>query len=38
VHDLNHIAQVCKAVAFQFGEGAGPWCAYLSILSPPNPR
>jgi hypothetical protein len=37
VHDLNHIAQVCKAVAFQAKEETGPWEAYMSILSPPNP-
>jgi hypothetical protein len=38
VHDLNHIAQICKAMAFQYGEQVGPWEAYLSILSPPAPR
>jgi uncharacterized damage-inducible protein DinB len=38
VHDLNHIAQVCKAMAHQYREAAGPWEKYLSILSPPNPR
>jgi len=38
VHDLNHIAQACKAVAHQFRDGVGPWEAYLSILAPPNPR
>ncbi len=38
VHDLNHIAQICKAIAFQYREAVGPWEAYLSILSPPNPR
>lgn len=38
VHDLNHIAQICKAMAFQYCEAVGPWEAYLSILSPPNPR
>ena len=38
VHDLNHIAQVCKAMAFQYREAVGPWEQYLSILSPSNPR
>lgn len=38
VHDLNHIAQISKAMAYQFKTQAGPWERYLSILSPPNPR
>ncbi len=38
VHDLNHIAQVCKAMASQYKQAVGPWQAYLSILAPPNPR
>ncbi len=38
VHDLNHIAQACKATAHQYREAVGPWEQYLSILSPPNPR
>lgn len=38
VHDLNHLAQVCKAVSYQFKTAVGPWEQYLSILSPPNPR
>ncbi len=37
VHDLNHVAQVAKAMAFQYGPHVGPWRAYLSILKPPNP-
>jgi DinB superfamily len=37
VHDLNHIAQTCKAIAFQHQSEVGPWKAYLSILSPPSP-
>jgi hypothetical protein len=37
-HDLNHIAQVCKALAFQHRQEVGPWEGYLSILSPPSPR
>ncbi len=38
VHDLNHIAQICKAMAFQYKPAVGPWEEYLSILAPPNPR
>jgi hypothetical protein len=38
VHDFNHIAQICKAMAFQHQEEVRPWEAYLSILSPPSPR
>ncbi len=38
VHDLNHIAQMCKAMAYQCKGEVGAWEAYLSILSPPNPR
>lgn len=38
VHDLNHIAQICKAMAHQYKDAVGPWQAYLSILAPPNPR
>jgi hypothetical protein len=37
-HDLNHIAQLSKAMAFQYKDQVGPWEAYLSILAPPNPR
>jgi hypothetical protein len=38
VHDLNHIAQICKGLAFQHRDEVGPWEAYLSILAPPSPR
>lgn len=38
VHDLNHIAQVCKAMAYQAKASVGPWETYLSILAPPSPR
>jgi hypothetical protein len=37
-HDLNHIAQVCKGLAYQQKTEVGPWEAYLSILAPPAPR
>lgn len=38
VHDLNHIAQMCKAMAYQYKSEVGPWEAYASILAPPAPR
>ena len=38
VHDRNHIAQISKAIAYQYGGQVGPWREYLSILAPPNPR
>jgi hypothetical protein len=38
VHDLNHIAQICKGMAYQHKQEVGPWEAYLSILAPPAPR
>ena len=38
VHDLNHIAQICKAIAHQHRAEVGPWEQYLSILAPPAPR
>jgi hypothetical protein len=38
VHDLNHTAQIAKALAYQHRQEVGPWEAYLSILAPPAPR
>lgn len=38
VHDLNHISQVCKALAYQRKCEVGAWEAYLSILGDPRPR
>lgn len=38
VHDLNHIAQISKAMAYQYKGEVGVWEAYLSILRPPEPR
>ncbi len=32
VHDLGHLAQIARAMAFQYREAVGPWQAYLSIL------
>lgn len=31
-HDLNHIAQIARVMAYQYKEEAGPWNAYLRIL------
>jgi hypothetical protein len=39
VHDLHHIAQCCKGMAFQYRDAAGPWRAYLGIIpADPSPR
>jgi len=35
VHDLNHLHQIAKAMAFQYREAVGPWRQYLSILPKP---
>ena len=35
VHDLNHIAQIAKAMAFQYGGQVGPWREFMTILRPP---
>jgi hypothetical protein len=32
VHDLNHLHQIAKAMAFQYRTEVGPWKEYLSIL------
>jgi hypothetical protein len=32
VHDLGHLAQISRAMAFQYRDAVGPWRAYLSIL------
>lgn len=39
VHDLNHIGQISRVLAFQYKEAIGPWIAYMGILdwqSPPR--
>jgi len=36
VHDLNHIGQIVRVMAKQYGEAVGPWQAYLSILQTRN--
>lgn len=33
VHDLGHIRQIVRVMAKQYGEAAGPWTAFLTILS-----
>lgn len=35
VHDLNHVAQIAKAMSFQYENEVGPWREYLSILRSP---
>jgi hypothetical protein len=32
VHDLHHIRQACKAMAWQYRGDVGPWRAYLNTL------
>ena len=32
VHDLNHIHQIAKSMAYQLRDGVGPWIEYISIL------
>jgi len=32
VHDLNHLAQIAKAMAFQYADNVGPWREYLTIF------
>lgn len=31
-HDMGHIAQMCRVIAKQYKEEAGPWVEYLRIL------
>ena len=32
VHDLHHIAQICKSMAYQYRDEVGPWREYLGII------
>jgi len=32
VHDLGHVAQICRVMAKQYREAVGPWEAYLPVL------
>lgn len=34
-HDLNHIAQIAKAMATQYEDAVGPWRQYLGVLRSP---
>lgn len=38
VHDLNHISQIVRVMARQYGDEVGPWIEYLSILKGKNAR
>ncbi len=31
-HDLHHIAQICKCMAYQYKEEVGPWLEYIGII------
>jgi uncharacterized damage-inducible protein DinB len=31
-HDLHHIAQICKSMAFQYKTEVGPWLEYIGII------
>lgn len=33
VHDLHHVRQACRAMAWQYREDVGPWRAYLNTLA-----
>ncbi|MBL9119010.1 MAG: DinB family protein [Phycisphaerae bacterium] len=35
-HDLNHIAQIARAMAWQYETEVGPWRKYLGILNLPR--
>lgn len=32
-HDLHHVAQICKALAFQLADDVGPWAQYMGIIT-----
>ncbi len=32
VHDLNHLAQISRVMAYQYRSGVGPWKEFLRIL------
>ena len=32
VHDLNHVAQIAKAMSFRYRDAVGPWRAYLPLI------
>lgn len=33
VHDLGHVAQVCRVMAKQYGDAVGPWPEFLPVLT-----
>lgn len=33
VHDLDHLAQISRVIAYQYKDSAGPWKKYLGILN-----
>jgi len=35
VHDLNHLGQIARTMAFQYRDAVGPWRPYLGILGKP---
>jgi len=35
VHDLNHVNQIVKTMAKEYGEAVGPWRAFLPVLEVP---
>ncbi|MBX3356578.1 MAG: DinB family protein [Phycisphaeraceae bacterium] len=35
-HDLNHLAQIAKAMAWQYREAVGPWHDFLGVLRTPG--
>jgi hypothetical protein len=35
VHDLNHVNQIVKTMAKQYGDAVGPWRAFLPLLDVP---
>ena len=35
VHDVGHLHQVAKAMAYQYRDEVGPWREYLTILPRP---
>jgi DinB superfamily len=32
VHDLTHMHQLSRVMAYQYGDAVGPWSAYLGVL------
>lgn len=37
-HDLNHLAQVARCMAAQYGAAVGPWKEFLGVLKSPVTR